>query len=48
MKVMINTEVEPEHLQRIQLVSDDIQIVQPQNNEAQLKEMVDTLSLIHI
>ena len=42
MKVMINTEVEPEHLQRIQLVSDDIQIVQPQDNEAQLKEVVDT------
>ena len=42
MKVMINTEVEPEHLQRIQLVSDDIQIVQPQDNETQLKEVVDT------
>ena len=42
MKVMINTEVQPEHLQRIQLVSDDIQIVQPQDNEAQLKEVVDT------
>ena len=42
MKVMINTEVEPEHLQRIQLVSDDIQIVQPQDNEAQLKEVGDT------
>ena len=42
MKIMINTEVEPEHLQRIQLVSDDIQIVQPQGDEAQLKEIVDT------
>ena len=42
MKVMINTEVQPEHLQRIQLVSDDIQIVQPQDNETQLKEVVDT------
>ena len=42
MKIMINTEVTPEQLQRIQLVSDEIQIVQPQGNEAQLKEAVDT------
>ena len=42
MKIIINTEVTPEQVQRIQLVSDDIQIVQPQDNEAQLKEIVDT------
>ena len=42
MKIMINTEVTPEQVQRIQLVSDDIQIVRPQDNEAQLKEVVDT------
>ena len=42
MKIMINTEVTPEQVQRIQLVSDDIQIVQPQDNEEQLKEIVDT------
>ncbi len=42
MKVMINTEVTSEHLQRIQLVSDEIQIVQPQDNESRLKEVADT------
>ena len=42
MKIMINTEVTPEQVQRIQLMSDDIQIVQPKDNETQLKEVVDT------
>ncbi len=42
MKVMINAEVRPEHVQRIQLVSDEIQIVQPKNEEERLKEVVDT------
>ena len=42
MKIMINTDITPEQLQRIQSISEEIQIVQPPNNEERLKEVADT------
>jgi phosphoglycerate dehydrogenase-like enzyme len=41
MKVLINTGITPEQRQRIQAVSDEVQIVEPKDRDELLKEMTD-------
>ena len=41
MKILINIDITPEQRERIQLVSDEIETVQPQNEGELLKEIVD-------
>ena len=41
MKILINTSITPEHRQRIESVSDEIQVVEPQDGAELLKEITD-------